>query len=209
MGRPATQHEARKDQIVQAAIDTFSRYGFEGTTNKLIAKAAGLNSAALIYHYFPNKESLFRACLYSFSEMDSLKSTLESDTDLEPEAYLTNVVTTYLRILRDPRLSRLLPMFLGTLQSHQELIPLLVERIESVLWLPVSNYLQKRMQRGEIRQITSASALQMFLGPVVVRIISRVFTSSSVLLDGGTDDDFAHNLVQTFLSGVLVKQVDS
>lgn len=205
MGRPATQHEARKAEIVMAALDCFAKYGFEGTTNKLIAKAAGLNSAALIYHYFPSKESLFRACLYSFQVLDNMKEALEQEKGLSPEEYLTYVATTYLKVLRDPRLSKLVPMFLGTLQSHMELIPLLIERIESVLWLPISCYFQEQMKKGVMKPMTSAAALQIFLGPLVVRIISPIFMDNSIVADFEPDEVFITKLVQTFLEGTRNK----
>ena len=60
MGRPATRHEERKDQIIDAALEVFSQKGYDGTTNHLIAHAAGLNSAALIYHYFPARPSCLK-----------------------------------------------------------------------------------------------------------------------------------------------------
>lgn len=205
MGRPATQHEARKALIIQAALDCFARYGYEGTSNKLIAQAAGLNSAALIYHYFPSKEDLFRACLYSFSIMDELKVALEKETDRPPEEYLTLVATTYLQILRQPTLSKLIPIMLGSLQSHPELVPLLTERIETVIWLPVSRYLDHQMELGVIRRMSSGSTLQIFLGPLVVRLISNIFLGSTSVLDADDDQLFVKRLVTTFLEGCKIE----
>jgi AcrR family transcriptional regulator len=205
MGRPATQHEARKALIIQAALDCFARYGYEGTSNKLIAQAAGLNSAALIYHYFPSKEDLFRACLYSFSIMDELKVVLEKGTDRPPEEYLTLVATTYLQILRQPTLSKLIPIMLGSLQSHPELVPLLTERIEAVIWLPVSKYLDHQMELGVIRRMSSGSTLQIFLGPLVVRLISNIFLGSTSVLDADDDSLFVKRLVKTFLEGCKIE----
>lgn len=206
MGRPATQHEVRKEQIVIAAIDCFGRYGFEGTTNKLIAQTAGLNSAALIYHYFPSKEELFKACLYHFKMMDEMKSILETSHDKDPQTYLTFVATEYLGFLRDSRLSKVIPMFLGTIQSHVELIPVLVERIQSVLWLPLGVYLQEKMEEGVIKRMPMAVALQLFLGPLVARLISPIFLYTSIVMDHESDTEFIYDLVSTFLDGVLLKK---
>lgn len=203
MGRPATQHEEKKAEIIQAAIECFARYGFEGTTNKLIAQEAGLNSASLIYHYFPSKTSLFEACLSSFQVMDDLQKMLESGFDKAPEEYLTLVGLTYQRILRDPRLSKFVPMFLGTMQSHQELIPLLVKRIETVLWLPISRYLQQKTEEGILKPIPAQSGLQIFLGPIVIRLISPAFLGKSSISDGESDEEFIKHLVDVFLHGSM------
>ncbi|MGN1383493.1 MAG: TetR/AcrR family transcriptional regulator [Eubacterium sp.] len=53
-GRQAARMQ---QQIQQAALDLFSRYGFDHVSMADIAKAAGC-STGNIYHYFPNKEAL-------------------------------------------------------------------------------------------------------------------------------------------------------
>ena len=53
----------RRAQILDAAFKEFSEKGFKGATIKSIAGVAGLQSPALIYWYFPDKEALFREVL--------------------------------------------------------------------------------------------------------------------------------------------------
>jgi AcrR family transcriptional regulator len=47
-------------RLVEAALDVFGRLGFEGATTRQIAKEAGANLAAIVYH-FGSKEALHRA----------------------------------------------------------------------------------------------------------------------------------------------------
>ena len=54
--------EARKEAIVEAVKDVFAEKGFDGTTTRELAKAAGV-SEALLYKHFPSKESLYAAML--------------------------------------------------------------------------------------------------------------------------------------------------
>jgi AcrR family transcriptional regulator len=54
--------EARKEAIVEAVQDVFAQKGFDGTTTRELAKAAGV-SEALLYKHFPSKESLYAAML--------------------------------------------------------------------------------------------------------------------------------------------------
>lgn len=49
--------DARGD-ILGAALEVFARYGFDGTTMRRIADAAGV-SAGLIHHHFKDKETLW------------------------------------------------------------------------------------------------------------------------------------------------------
>ena len=59
---PRLSAEARKEAIVEAVRDVFAEKGFEGTTTRELAKAAGV-SEALLYKHFPSKESLYAAML--------------------------------------------------------------------------------------------------------------------------------------------------
>lgn len=54
--------EARRQQILDAAIDQFVRHGFDGTTMVDIVSAAGI-SAGNVYRYFRTKEDLIHAII--------------------------------------------------------------------------------------------------------------------------------------------------
>jgi outer membrane protein TolC/AcrR family transcriptional regulator len=49
----------RREEILRAARDEFTRFGYAGTSMRRIAEATGVTKAALYYH-FPDKETLFR-----------------------------------------------------------------------------------------------------------------------------------------------------
>jgi Bacterial regulatory proteins, tetR family len=52
----------RRQAIIEAVKDVFANTGFDGTTSRELAKAAGI-SEALLYKYFPTKLSLYNAML--------------------------------------------------------------------------------------------------------------------------------------------------
>jgi AcrR family transcriptional regulator len=54
--------EARRDRIIDAAMELFSEHGYRGTSITRIEEAAGLSpGAGGIYHHFPSKEALLTA----------------------------------------------------------------------------------------------------------------------------------------------------
>src|ERR1039458_7813750 len=57
----------RRRQLVETALDFFSRKGFSGTTTKEIAAAAGVTEA-IIFRHFPTKQDLYNAVLYHHHE---------------------------------------------------------------------------------------------------------------------------------------------
>src|SRR3972149_4316194 len=54
--------EDRREAIVEAVKGVFAEKGFDGTTTRELANAAGV-SEALLYKHFPSKESLYAALL--------------------------------------------------------------------------------------------------------------------------------------------------
>jgi len=67
--------EERREAIIRAALEVFSKVGFHGATTKALAKAAGV-SEALIFRHFPSKEELYAAMQ---SECCRMKSNDESE----------------------------------------------------------------------------------------------------------------------------------
>ena len=60
-GGPATRTPPRPGlRLLRVAQELFARHGYEGTSNRTIAKASGITSGA-IYHYFPSKAELYAA----------------------------------------------------------------------------------------------------------------------------------------------------
>jgi AcrR family transcriptional regulator len=60
--RPRTESADTRDRILAVAREEFSRRGYEQTSVRGIAKAAGVDSA-LVHHYFGTKEQVFEAAI--------------------------------------------------------------------------------------------------------------------------------------------------
>ena len=85
---PRLTAEARREAIVDAVRDVFAEKGFDGTTTRELAKAAGV-SEALLYKHFPSKESLYAAMLESCSKGPTFA---EATRILELEASTSTLV---------------------------------------------------------------------------------------------------------------------
>ncbi|HEY7319213.1 MAG TPA: TetR/AcrR family transcriptional regulator [Candidatus Binatia bacterium] len=59
--------DERRQAIIEAVKDAFAKKGFDRTTSKDLAKAARV-SEALLYKYFPTKQSLYQAMLHACAE---------------------------------------------------------------------------------------------------------------------------------------------
>ncbi|OPG06113.1 TetR family transcriptional regulator [Streptomyces sp. GKU 895] len=75
---PRTEAADTRDRILAAAREEFSERGYEKTSVRGIAKAAGVDSA-LVHHYFGTKEQVFEAAV----EVAFAPALIERDTVLE------------------------------------------------------------------------------------------------------------------------------
>ena len=82
--RGPASHDVR-DQIVAAATEHFSRYGYEKTTVSDLAKAIGF-SKAYIYKFFESKQAIGEMiCANCLREIENQVSAELAKTDLPPE----------------------------------------------------------------------------------------------------------------------------
>ena len=56
----AARSDVPRDRLLRVAVEVFGRHGFEGTSTRALAEAAGVNLQAIAY-YFGGKEGLYRA----------------------------------------------------------------------------------------------------------------------------------------------------
>ncbi len=202
MGRPATKHEERKEQITDAALGVFAARGYDGTTNRLIAQAAGLNSAALIYHYFPSKTDLFKACLERSAALEDLKRELTTGQEKPPEVYLRKVAMTYLKTLSSAPVNRLFLMVLAAAQSHTELMPILMGRLSEVIFFPLLSYFTRQGAEHRLQAISPVTATQELLGPLMLRAIAGALIEDSMPFVFQDDEEFINAHLKVFMDGM-------
>lgn len=76
--------EDTKRRLLQAALDVFSKAGFDGATTRMIAKKAKVNDS-LIHRYFESKHGLFFALFRRFHENFVGELPYEACATLEEE----------------------------------------------------------------------------------------------------------------------------
>src|SRR6185437_7713277 len=116
------QASDRRTQILEVALNVFSKKGFNGATTKEIAAAAGVTEA-IIFRHFPTKQALYQAVLESeiacpgFQKwMDEVNACMERQDD---EGLFRAIATAILESYRgDERLERVL--LFAALEGHEQ-----------------------------------------------------------------------------------------
>ncbi len=87
----ARQKEFEKEEVLEKAMDTFWRFGFEGTSMQSLVKNMGINRSSL-YETFGDKRSLFEAAIthYEKTRMQGMVDCL-----LEMEASISAIAQVF------------------------------------------------------------------------------------------------------------------
>lgn len=127
-GRPKSA--AKREAIIDAARQLFTREPFERVSLNAVAAEAGV-SKVTIYSHFPNKEAVFIAaisagCAAVFDRVD-LQAGAATDASLEDT--LIQLGCDFLAMVFDPEVVRLHAVILGEGPRHPELPSIFFETV--------------------------------------------------------------------------------
>lgn len=192
----------RRKQIVQLASELFARKGFNGTTTKEIAEAAGV-SEAIIFRHFATKSDLYAAIV------DDRVQAIEAEFMPKLEAAMTRkedralFETLAFEILefhrRDQTVLRLL--LYSALEGH-DLSRHWFKRYVIGLYDRFSVYFKERQADGIYREIEPKAALRAFIGMAINQSIAQYLLRDPIL--NLSNRKAAELFTDTFLNGILV-----
>lgn len=189
----------RRSQILEAAFGEFAAKGFKGTTIKSIAAAAGLQSPALIYHYFPDKQALFGDVMRSYAPVLQVVSDLEQLMDLPPEEVLTRLGESYLAF--DRTFYPLMQFMIAEVVRSPEAAKLFVEDGPGRVLNFLKHYLEVQVHAGKLRPHDVRSSARAFIGMLLPQVAGNVLFPA-LASDGLTNEEHLKTVVETFLRGL-------
>ena len=196
-----TEERDRREQILDAAFEEFAAKGFRGATIKSIARAARLQSSALIYWYFPTKEALFQAVLGAHAPILQAIVVPEALMERPPEEVLPVLARALLATAGDPITQRLLRLIIGEALRHQEFAGAFVAGGPQRVLGFLAAYLERQIECGRLRPHNTASSARAFVGMLIPQAAGKGLLPA--LAEGGpTDETHIMTAVDIFLYGV-------
>jgi TetR/AcrR family transcriptional regulator len=189
--------EERRNQLLDIALGLFSERGFEGTTTKSIAAAAGV-SEAIIFQHFATKEELYTGILDYMaqkSKMEEWEYQLRQHAEAQDdEALVLSMVERILESNRsDPRFQRL--TFQAVLSGHP--LPKLMAQRILPLHQFLCNYIAKRQKQGVFRKCDPAAAVHAMVSmPSYYGLAKSMFGFDQIKLS-------EHNMALSFARLIL------
>ncbi|MBO5246448.1 MAG: TetR/AcrR family transcriptional regulator [Eubacterium sp.] len=148
MTKKDEQHEKRKWQILDIALNHFIRYGFYGTSTRKIAEEAGISSG-LMFHYFPNKLALYEALV----EIGCEKLTIDNAEAEAPLQFFEKQVEWFLSVVTQNNFASRMFVFMGLVAINakdvsQRAAQMMREHDVEAMSVP---YIKKGQEQGVIR----------------------------------------------------------
>jgi AcrR family transcriptional regulator len=160
----ADRARQRREEILDAALQVFSSKGFHRATNQDIARAAGIGSAGLIYHYFQDKQDLLKHLLERLNP--ALDELVSSEFQNQPlRAGLISLAEGFASLAGDPKRAATVRLFLSEALLEQETASALYAAGPQRFLSALTPWLQKHIDRGELKAWPADQLARHFLSP--------------------------------------------
>ncbi|WP_013325012.1 TetR/AcrR family transcriptional regulator [Gloeothece verrucosa] len=182
----ARHKEFNQQEALSKAMETFWRYGYEGTSIQDLVESMGINRGSL-YDTFGDKRSLFLAAIAHYDEtvVQNLVSRLE-DPKASKQAIIDYFYNLIERTVNDQSrrgcflINTAVELCPHDLEAQQHIATNL-QRIENAFY----QALDRAMQKGEISQNKDIRALARYLTCLMqgIRVFSKVNSNRDALKD--------------------------
>jgi TetR/AcrR family transcriptional regulator len=199
--QPRLPAEDRRRQLLDTALDFFARKGFEGTTTKEIAAAAGVTEA-IIFRHFPSKQALYSAVFNYHQESGEFTDTLAKLKvlmDVNDDIGLCRALIegTIAKYRTDSRMQRAL--LFAALEGHHAGLEQHREAALPVFEL-LCQYVARRQSEGAIRPGPPGAVVGSIVGAAVhFAMMTQFFGFRPPVTDG----EAASAFLEILLHGIM------
>ncbi|NGZ77185.1 TetR/AcrR family transcriptional regulator [Saccharibacillus alkalitolerans] len=177
------QAAQRKQQILQAAKQLFAEKGYHAVSMRELNKAIGM-AEALTYHYFPGGKFEILTTVLQTAQEERIGGIVlffqeifaKNDLPL-PHALTQLMIGLAEKLTEDQAYFQILIRERPLLNDEQ------TEALDSLTTLPfeaMSEYLSRRAEQGEIRNMDFSMASSQFLAHIVFTIIQQLLRGTRI-----------------------------
>lgn len=173
-GRPRKSHadaEARRRQILAAALKVFSEHGFEAARLDDVAKKAKVAKGTL-YLYFSDKQSMFEALVHSATQpiLGNL-ATLSSEPDVPADILLRRLFTLFRQEVLATERKLVLRLVIAEGPRFPEIAAFYHREIISRVMAVLQKVAQHAWQNGQLATDGPVRFPQLIAAPLLLSLI--------------------------------------
>lgn len=199
--KKSTSEEDTRSRILDAALRLFARQGYDGTTTKDLAAAAGVAEGTLFRH-FTNK----KAILVEVATQGWISILTDLLTELsEMGSYKAVAQVMRRRMLRMRENSNMMRVCFMEAQFHPELREKIQSEVIEKMTDVAEAFFQTAMERGIYRPVNPKIVAQVFLGMFAI----AGFSEQTIINPSASPQamqEMAEGIADIFLNGVLIKE---
>ena len=202
--RPKSVEEDTETRILKAAQRLFARSGFDGTTTRDLAQAAGVAEGTLFRHFENKKAILVEVATQGWVEI--LTDLLTELSEMGSYKAVAQVMRK--RMLNLHQNADMMRVCFMEAQFHPDLRDRIQYEVIAKMTDVTEAFFQTAMDRGVYRQMNPRTVAQVFLGMFTVAGFSR----NTIMAEDASPQAMqamAEDLADIFLNGVLAKESDS
>jgi AcrR family transcriptional regulator len=208
---PKLSADERRAAIIKAVRRLFGEKGFDGTTTRELAEAAGV-SEALLFKHFPNKEALFSEMQLSCCNEQDL-GFLDRLHALEPSAstlvllvhFLVSRIVAQCALRDDDRISQN-RLIMRSLAEDGEFARLLFRRFVAAGWVPkVEECTRAAVAAGDAVATPSAHLGAWLTHHLAAAVLFHQLPEEPVVDYGVSRDELIEQAVWFCLRGIGLK----
>jgi TetR/AcrR family transcriptional regulator len=155
----------RRLQLVETALDVFSRKGFGGTTTKEIAAAAGVTEA-IIFRHFPTKQDLYNAVIehhHNAGQISECMAQCKTCMDRNDDeglfrTIIEGIIDGYRRDLRGHRM-----LLFAALEGHETGLAH-ARQLSLPIFEMLCQYIARRQSEGALRECNPGAIIATVAG---------------------------------------------
>ncbi len=196
--------EDTETRILKAAQRLFARSGFDGTTTRDLAQAAGVAEGTLFRHFENKKAILVEVATQGWVEI--LTDLLTELSEMGSYKAVAQVMRK--RMLNLHQNADMMRVCFMEAQFHPDLRDRIQYEVIAKMTDVTEAFFQTAMDRGVYRQMNPRTVAQVFLGMFTVAGFSR----NTIMAEDASPQAMqamAEDLADIFLNGVLAKDSDS
>jgi AcrR family transcriptional regulator len=195
--------EARRDQILNAALQVFSSRGFAETTMEEVATAAGLAKGSL-YAYFEGKEILLEKLVQRYVLLPELPELVAAIRDKPPGIGIPILAMEVWRRFKERK--ELARVFAREIYSYPERAKLVTEHVALRGARAFAEYLAIWIERGKLKPVDPLATAQCLFGMLWSFLLSQELMGAKDL-HPMSDAAICSTVSHVFLEGVASEQV--